>query len=114
MMVRWPGTVAPGQKSDDIISQEDWLPTLLAAAGEPDIVGKLQKATAPTVSVSRPPGWLQLQPFLEGKVDEGPQVLYFDAEGNPTQSAGVTGRSTSPYRKAISPMRYVRHPAGRW
>ena len=41
-MVRWPGVIKPGTIINDIMSQEDWMPTLLAAAGEPDIVEKLQ------------------------------------------------------------------------
>ena len=42
-MIRWPGVIKPGTIVNDIFSQEDWLPTLLAAAGEPDIVEKLKK-----------------------------------------------------------------------
>src|SRR6185312_6676003 len=42
-MIRWPGKIKPGQVSNEIISALDWLPTLLAAAGEPDINGKLLK-----------------------------------------------------------------------
>ncbi|MGO7167343.1 arylsulfatase [Rhizobium leguminosarum] len=40
-MVRWPGVVKPGTEINEIVSHEDWLPTLVAAAGEPDIVAKL-------------------------------------------------------------------------
>ena len=40
MLVRWPGVIKPGTIVNDIFSQEDWLPTLLAAAGEPNIVEK--------------------------------------------------------------------------
>ncbi len=36
-LVRWPGVVAPGQVSTEIISSEDWLPTMLAAAGVPGV-----------------------------------------------------------------------------
>ena len=32
-MVRWPGKIKPGSVSNDIISHLDWMPTLLAAAG---------------------------------------------------------------------------------
>ena len=42
-MIRWPGTVKPGTVINDIFSHQDWLPTLLAAAGEPNIKGKLKK-----------------------------------------------------------------------
>ncbi|MBY3195889.1 MULTISPECIES: arylsulfatase [Rhizobium] len=40
-MVRWPGVVKPGSEINEIVSHEDWLPTLVAAAGEPDIAAKL-------------------------------------------------------------------------
>ena len=35
-VVRWPGTVKPGSKISEIMSHEDWIPTLMAAVGEPD------------------------------------------------------------------------------
>jgi len=41
-LVRWPGTIQPGTVSNEIMSHNDWIPTLCAAAGEPDIVGKLR------------------------------------------------------------------------
>jgi arylsulfatase len=40
-LLRWPGVVKPGTEINDILSHEDWLPTFLAAAGEPDIKDKL-------------------------------------------------------------------------
>src|SRR5260370_8952846 len=40
-MIRWPGVVKPGTEINDIVSHEDWVPTLAAAAGEPDITKKL-------------------------------------------------------------------------
>ena len=40
-MVRWPGHVQPRTEINDIVSSEDWVPTLMAAAGEPDITAKL-------------------------------------------------------------------------
>jgi arylsulfatase len=39
--VRWPGVVEPDTVINDIFSHQDWLPTLLAAAGEPGIKEKL-------------------------------------------------------------------------
>jgi arylsulfatase len=41
-MARWPGKIQPGTVSNEIMSHLDWLPTLLAAAGEPDIKEKLK------------------------------------------------------------------------
>ena len=41
-MIRWPG--APGGRvSSEIVDMTDLLPTLAAAAGEPDVVDKLKK-----------------------------------------------------------------------
>ncbi|MBT1513403.1 arylsulfatase [Bradyrhizobium sp. SRL28] len=40
-MIRWPGRIKPGQVSNEIFAALDWFPTLLAAAGEPDIKNKL-------------------------------------------------------------------------
>jgi len=42
-LIRWPGVVKPGTVINDIFSHQDWLPTLLAAAGEPGINEKLKK-----------------------------------------------------------------------
>jgi arylsulfatase A-like enzyme len=41
-LVRWPGTIKPGTVTNEIMSHNDWIPTLCAIAGEPDIVNKLQ------------------------------------------------------------------------
>ncbi len=40
-VIRWPGTIAPGTVINDIGAHEDMLPTLLAAAGSPDIKEQL-------------------------------------------------------------------------
>ena len=40
-MIRWPGRIKPDQVSNEIISGLDWLPTLMAAAGESDVKEKL-------------------------------------------------------------------------
>ena len=41
--IRWPGVIEPGTVSNDVFSHQDMLPTLAAAAGEPDVVEKLKK-----------------------------------------------------------------------
>jgi arylsulfatase A-like enzyme len=40
-LVRWPGVIKPGTVTNELMSHNDWIPTLCAIAGEPDIVGKL-------------------------------------------------------------------------
>jgi arylsulfatase len=41
-LVRWPGTIKPGTVTNELMSHNDWIPTLCAIAGEPDIVNKLK------------------------------------------------------------------------
>ncbi len=84
MMVRWPGTVKPGTVINDIFSQEDWLPTLMAAAGEPTVKEDLLKghrANSRNFKVHLD-GYDQTD-LLAGK---GPgkrkEIFYFDAGGN--------------------------------
>jgi arylsulfatase A-like enzyme len=40
-VIRWPGKVAPGTVTNEMVSAMDWMPTILAAAGVPDIKEKL-------------------------------------------------------------------------
>jgi hypothetical protein len=40
-LVRWPGLVPPHSEINGIFSAEDWVPTLVAAAGDPEIKSKL-------------------------------------------------------------------------
>jgi arylsulfatase len=42
-VIRWPGVIKPGTIFNDIFAHEDMLPTLLAAAGDPDVKEKLLK-----------------------------------------------------------------------
>jgi arylsulfatase A-like enzyme len=39
-LVRWPGTIKPGTVTNELMSHNDWVPTLCAIAGDPDIIGK--------------------------------------------------------------------------
>ena len=41
--IRWPGVIKPGTVINDLFSHEDMLPTLLAAAGVPDVKEQLLK-----------------------------------------------------------------------
>ena len=42
MMVRWPGKIAPGTVQNGVMSGLDWFPTLVAAAGNPNIAAELR------------------------------------------------------------------------
>jgi arylsulfatase len=45
-MVRWPGLVKPGTEINEVFSAEDWLQTLLGAAGETDLKARLMRGTS--------------------------------------------------------------------
>ncbi len=83
-LIRWPGVVKPGTVINDIFSHQDWLPTLLTAAGEPDMGSKLKagyRAGDKTFKVYLD-GYDQT-PVLSGK---GPgarhNIYYFDDNAN--------------------------------
>ena len=42
-LVRWPGVIKPGTVTNELMSHNDWIPTLSAIAGESDIINKLRK-----------------------------------------------------------------------
>jgi arylsulfatase A-like enzyme len=84
-VVKWPGTIKPGTTYNDIMSQEDWMPTLLAAAGVPDVKEQLKKgykANGKTFKVHLDGD--NFMPFFSGKEKEGPRksIVYFDQGGN--------------------------------
>jgi arylsulfatase A-like enzyme len=84
-VIRWPGMIEPGTVSSEIFSHTDMLPTLLAVAGEPDIVEKLKKgyqAGKKTFQVHI--DGYNLLPFLEGEVKENPRkaFLYWSDDGD--------------------------------
>ena len=85
MMVRWPGKIAAGQVSNEIISQQDWLPTLVAAVGDPNIkeellVGKMIGGKNYQVHLD---GYNFL-PYLKGQKENGPrqEMFYFTDDGS--------------------------------
>ena len=84
-MIRWPGKIKAGSVSNEIVSGHDWLPTFLAAAGEPDIKEKLSKgheAAGKTFKVHLD-GYNQL-PYLTGQVEKSPRrgFFYFNDDGD--------------------------------
>ena len=76
--VRWPGKLKAGTVLNGIVSHQDWLPTLLAAAGEPDIAAKLReghKAGDGTFKVHI--DGLNMLPYLTGEAKESPRQFFF-------------------------------------
>jgi arylsulfatase len=84
-LIRWPGHIQPGSISNDIVSGLDWLPTLLAAVGEPDIKAKLlngYQAGSKTFRVHLD-GYNQL-PYLDGQQPRSArkEFIYFNDDGD--------------------------------
>jgi arylsulfatase A-like enzyme len=84
-MIRWPGRIQPGSISNETISALDWLPTLMAVAGDPDIKEKLlrgHQAGAKTFKVHLD-GYNQL-PYLTGQQERSArkEFIYFDDDGD--------------------------------
>ena len=83
--IRWPGVIKPGTVSNEIFSHTDMLPTLAAAAGEPDIVEKLKKGyKAGNKTFKVHIDGYNLLPFLKGEVKENPRkgFLYWSDDGD--------------------------------
>jgi arylsulfatase len=76
--VRWPGKIKPGTVLNGIVSHQDWLPTFLAAAGEPDINDKLLKGhTIGDRTYKVHIDGYNMIPYLSGEVQEGPRNTFF-------------------------------------
>ena len=85
MMVRWPGRIPAGVVSNEIIQHHDWLPTFVAAAGDPDVVVKLKKgheAAGKTFKVHI--DGYNLLPYLTGEEETSPRkgFIYFSDDGD--------------------------------
>ena len=77
-MVRWPGRIRPGQISNELFSGLDWFPTLLAAAGDPDVKNTLltaYNAVGKTFKVHLD-GFNQL-PYLTGQQPKSARTEYY-------------------------------------
>jgi arylsulfatase len=77
-MVKWPGHIKPGTISNEIVSHLDWLPTLLAAAGVPDVKEQLLKGMKVGDSTFKVhiDGYNML-PYFTGQVAQSPREQFF-------------------------------------
>ncbi len=76
-MVRWPGRIKPGQISNEMVAHHDWLPTLLAVAGDSQVTDKLLKgyrAGAMTYKVHL--DGYNLMPYLTGQAPKSPRESF--------------------------------------
>jgi len=84
-LIRWPGVLEPGTISNEVHSHQDMLPTLAAAAGDPDVIEKLKKGvTAGKKTFKVHIDGVNLMPFWKGEVKENPRTgfLYWSDEGD--------------------------------
>lgn len=84
-VVRWPGVIEAGTVSNAVMSHQDWLPTLLAAAGDPDVKKKLlkgHKADGKEYKVHL--DGYNFMPYFKGEVKKAPrrEIFYFDDNAN--------------------------------
>ena len=88
LAVRWPGHIPAGEVSNGIVAHQDWLPTLLAAAGASDIKEKLLKGyqVGEKNFHVRIDGY-NLLPHITGKEKESPRRLFV----YPTDGGEIAG-----------------------
>jgi arylsulfatase A-like enzyme len=75
---RWPGKFPAGKVVNGIVTHQEWLPTLLAAAGEPDIVEQLKAGCQVDgkyfhVHIDGH----NILPYLMGEIDQCPRNFFF-------------------------------------
>ena len=77
-LIRWPGKIPAGQVLNGIMSLEDMVPTIMAAAGVPDVKEQLLEGYQAGDKHFRVhlDGYNQL-PYLTGEVDESPRHEFF-------------------------------------
>lgn len=83
-IVRWPNHIKPNSISNEVMSHQDWVPTLMAAVGVSDIKEQLQKgyqAGAKRFNVHL--DGYNFLPYLEGQAPKGPRTdfYYFSDDG---------------------------------
>ena len=104
-MVRWPGKIAEGVVTNEIVAAYDWMPTLAALVGESD-----------RMPTDRPIDGVDMSAFLLGETEEAPResFLFMGSDGQLVSSKwktlkvhfryALTDSWTSPYVKPQIPM----------
>src|SRR4030095_4658396 len=83
--IRWPGKIEAGSVLNGIVSHIDMFPTLLAAAGNPDVTQQLLNGATGGGQKYKVhlDGYNQI-PYLTGKVKKSPRenIIYFSDDGD--------------------------------
>jgi arylsulfatase len=76
--IRWPGHIKPDSVSNETVSGLDWLPTLVAAGGDPDVKQKLLKGyTVGGMTYKVHLDGYNILPYLTGQEPKSPRREFF-------------------------------------
>jgi len=76
-MVRWPGKIKPGTVSNQLVGHHDWLPTILAMAGDNEVTEKLLKGhKVGDMTYKVHLDGFNLVPYLTGQVEKSPRESF--------------------------------------
>ena len=76
-MVRWPGRIKPDSVSNEIVAHHDWMPTLLAIAGDEQVTDKLLKGyKVGDMTYKVYLDGYNLVPYLTGKAEKSPRESF--------------------------------------
>lgn len=76
-MVRWPGKIKPGTISNELVGHHDWLPTILAIAGDTQVTDKLLKGyKVGDMTYKVHLDGYNLVPYLTGETDKSPRESF--------------------------------------
>jgi len=84
LLVRWPGRIQAGSLCNGVVHYRDWLPTLLAVAGEPGAKDRRASVTARWLRACEAhKAGANVLPFLTGHAQAPalPSLTYFDDDG---------------------------------
>ncbi len=78
MMIKWPGVIEPGSRSNQTISHLDWFPTFMSSLGDSDMKEKMLEG--PQFGEENTKVHLDgydFMPYFRGETDEGPRKEFF-------------------------------------
>lgn len=116
-VIRWPGVIQAGSIFNDVCAHEDFIPTLAAAGGDPQIVEKVRKGHKMGDRIFRVHlDGNNLVPFFKGEVKDSPRegFIYWSDDGDLMAIRAKHWKVTfqqqenvgvAVWRKAFTPMR---------
>ena len=109
-LIRWSGVIPAGQVLTGIVSHLDWVPTLMSAAGEPDIAEKLKTGHTISSGRGRQPvektykvhlDGYDLLPYLTGAAAASPRVEFIYCNDD----REITGLRVGPWKFNVKEQR---------